>query len=56
MLKVRLMLTVRKLFYKQLKEKKVHWDNIEKGCIPGFYECFSQHKCEEILSGMLWPI
>ncbi|XP_065891101.1 uncharacterized protein [Dysidea avara] len=47
------------IFYKQLEERKVQWDRIEKenpGCVSGFYEWFNEHKCEEIVSGMLSPV
>jgi len=47
------------MFYQQLEDKQLHWEELEKdcvGCFPGFYDWFKEHLCELIISGMLRPL
>ena len=47
------------VFYQQLEDKQLHWEELEKecpGCIPGFFDWFKEHLYEVIISGMLRPL
>ena len=47
------------VFYQQLEDKQLHWEELEKecpGCIPGFFDWFKEHLYKIIISGMLRPL